>query len=119
MSDVLAELRQWVEEAWDPDLSLPAGLAEGVASELAQLGVPGPPEGVGMHLAAPTLLEHGSDDLNDRHLRSIGTGQSVWCQLFSEPGAGSDLAGLTTRAVLDGEPEVGRDRPFRLEARNT
>jgi alkylation response protein AidB-like acyl-CoA dehydrogenase len=129
MSDVLAELCQWVEEAWDADLALrewrirlfdagwacpawprergglglPAGLAEGVASELAQLGVPGPPEGVGMHLAAPTLLEHGSDDLNVRYLRSIGTGQSVWCQLFSEPGAGSDLAGLTTRAVLDGD----------------
>jgi alkylation response protein AidB-like acyl-CoA dehydrogenase len=129
MSDVLTELRQWVEEAWDADLSLrewrirlfdagwacpawprergglglPAGLAEGVASELAQLGVPGPPEGVGMHLAAPTLLEHGSDDLSVRYLRSIGTGQSVWCQLFSEPGAGSDLAGLTTRAVLDGD----------------
>src|SRR5437764_2113126 len=53
-----------------------------------------------MHLAAPTLLEHGSDELKRAYLRPTVTGEISWCQLFSEPGAGSDLAGLTTRAEL-------------------
>ena len=59
-----------------------------------------------MGLAAPTILEHGSDDLKSRLLRPIVTGEHTWCQLFSEPGSGSDLAGLTTRAVLDGDEWV-------------
>jgi alkylation response protein AidB-like acyl-CoA dehydrogenase len=83
--------------------SLPAALAEVVADALADAGVPGPPDGVGMHLAAPTLLEHGSDDLKRRLLRPTVTGEVMWCQLFSEPGAGSDLAGLTTRAERRGD----------------
>src|SRR5262249_46894354 len=58
---------------------------------------------VGMQLAAPTMLEHGSVDLKRRLLRPTVTGELVWCQLFSEPGAGSDLAGLTTRAERDGD----------------
>jgi alkylation response protein AidB-like acyl-CoA dehydrogenase len=56
-----------------------------------------------MHLAAPTILEHASDDLKRRFLAPTVTGEIAWCQLFSEPGAGSDLAGLTTRARLDGD----------------
>ncbi len=56
-----------------------------------------------MSLAAPTILEHGSDELKDRFLRPTVTGELRWCQLFSEPGAGSDLAGLTTRADRDGD----------------
>jgi alkylation response protein AidB-like acyl-CoA dehydrogenase len=57
-----------------------------------------------MSLAAPTLLEHGSDDLKTKLLRPTLTGELSWCQLFSEPGAGSDLAGVTTRAdLVDGE----------------
>jgi alkylation response protein AidB-like acyl-CoA dehydrogenase len=51
-----------------------------------------------MHLAAPTILQHGDDDLKRRFVRPTVTGEITWCQLFSEPGAGSDLAGLTTRA---------------------
>ena len=67
-----------------------------VAGELAAVGAPGPPPGVGTGLAAPTLLTHGSDDLKRLLLGPILTGEHHWCQLFSEPGAGSDLAGLTT-----------------------
>jgi len=51
-----------------------------------------------MHLAAPTILQHGSGDLKRIFVRPTVTGEITWCQLFSEPGAGSDLAGLTTRA---------------------
>ncbi|HXZ86849.1 MAG TPA: acyl-CoA dehydrogenase family protein, partial [Myxococcota bacterium] len=64
-------------------------------------GAVGTPGGGGFGLAAPTILEHGSDDLKRRLLRRIITGEDTWCQLFSEPGSGSDLAGLTTRAELD------------------
>jgi alkylation response protein AidB-like acyl-CoA dehydrogenase len=125
---VRAESRAWIEANWDPDLSLvewrirladsgwacpswpsrwcgrglPASAADVVAEELSRAGAVGVPDGVGMRLAAPTLLEHGSDDLHSRLLRPTVTGEITWCQLFSEPGAGSDLAGLTTRAVRDG-----------------
>jgi alkylation response protein AidB-like acyl-CoA dehydrogenase len=59
-----------------------------------------------MFLAAPTILAHGSEDLRARVLPRTVTGEDTWCQLFSEPGAGSDLAGLTTTAVLDGDEWV-------------
>ena len=49
-------------------------------------------------LAAPTIADHGSQEQIDTMVRDIVTGQKAWCQLFSEPGAGSDLAGLTTKA---------------------
>jgi alkylation response protein AidB-like acyl-CoA dehydrogenase len=128
---VLQELRRWLAAEWDPELSLvewrarladsgwacpawprewcgrslPARFTELVAEELASAGVPGPAEGSGVHIAAPTLLEHGSDDLK-RLIRPSVTGELTWCQLFSEPGAGSDLAGLTTRAEPDGDDWV-------------
>ena len=75
-----------------------------MTEELAGAGVPGPAEGVGVGLAGPVLIEHGTDALRERFVRRIVTGEISWCQLFSEPGAGSDLAGLTTRAeaVADG-----------------
>jgi alkylation response protein AidB-like acyl-CoA dehydrogenase len=59
------------------------------------------PIGVGM--AGPTVQTHGSDELQERTLRKNFTCEEVWCQLFSEPGAGSDLAGLSTSAVRDGD----------------
>ncbi len=54
-------------------------------------------------MAAPTLLSHGSDRQLDRYLRPMFTCEHIWCQMFSEPGAGSDVAALATRAVKDGD----------------
>ncbi|MEZ5216422.1 MAG: acyl-CoA dehydrogenase family protein [Ilumatobacteraceae bacterium] len=62
------------------------------------------PMGYGM--CGPTILEWGSEDQKDRYLRRIITAEDIWCQLFSEPGAGSDVAGLATMAVQDGEEWV-------------
>ena len=125
---IRAELAEWVARHWDPGMPLrewrelladsgwgapswperwhgrgwPAWTDDVVAAELIALGAVGAPVGLGMALAAPTLLAHGSDDLKQRLLRPILTGEQTWCQLFSEPGAGSDLAGLSTSAARDG-----------------
>jgi alkylation response protein AidB-like acyl-CoA dehydrogenase len=56
---------------------------------------------IGLGMAAPTILAHGTEEQKLRYLRPLWTGQEIWCQLFSEPGAGSDLASVATRAILD------------------
>jgi len=56
-----------------------------------------------MALAGPTIVTHGSEEVKKRFLRPMFTGEELWCQLFSEPGAGSDFAGLGTKAVRDGD----------------
>jgi alkylation response protein AidB-like acyl-CoA dehydrogenase len=61
------------------------------------------PFGIGLGMVAPTILAHATDKVKDAYLRSMYRGEIVGCQLFSEPGAGSDLAGLQTKAVRDGE----------------
>ncbi len=62
--------------------------------------------GIGVGMALPVLRDHASPELQDRFLRPGLRGEEVWCQLYSEPGAGSDLAGLTTRAERDGDEWV-------------
>jgi alkylation response protein AidB-like acyl-CoA dehydrogenase len=57
----------------------------------------------GLAMAGPTVVTHGSEEARQRLLRPMFTGEDAWCQLFSEPGAGSDLAGLSCRAVRDGD----------------
>ncbi|PCJ20839.1 MAG: acyl-CoA dehydrogenase [Gammaproteobacteria bacterium] len=61
---------------------------------------------IGVGLTAPTLMMHGTEAQKQQHLPGIMRGDDVWCQLFSEPGAGSDLAGLRTKAVKDGDDWV-------------
>jgi alkylation response protein AidB-like acyl-CoA dehydrogenase len=86
-------------------LDLPRALQPVVDEVLADAGAPGNDPlriTIGLGMAAPTILRHGTDEQRHRWLRPLWTGEQVWCQLFSEPGAGSDLASLTTRAVRDG-----------------
>jgi alkylation response protein AidB-like acyl-CoA dehydrogenase len=87
-------------------LGLPRALQPAADDEFARAGAPRPdqrynPIGVGM--AAPTIIAFGSDEQQSRWLKPLWLGDEIWCQLFSEPGAGSDLAGLATRAVRDGD----------------
>jgi len=130
--DVRSEVKQWLADNWDPDLALldwrrklvdsgwatptwpvewfgrglPGWADPIVHEEFSAVGAVGPAVGGGMGLAAPTLLAHGSDDLKRRLLPRALTGEDTWCQLFSEPTNGSDLAGLATHAERDGDEWV-------------
>lgn len=121
---VRAEVRAYLEANWDPSRSLvewrtmladsgwgmphwpkdwhgrglPAGMAPVVEEEFQKHGAVGVAKMGIRVLAAATILEHGSDLHKSKFLRGILTGEETWCQLFSEPGSGSDLAGAATRA---------------------
>jgi alkylation response protein AidB-like acyl-CoA dehydrogenase len=89
-------------------LGVPPNLQKEVDRRLAEAGAtpPGAREFFGLTMAGPTVVTHGSDELRGRLLRKTFTGEEAWCQLFSEPGSGSDLAGLATRAIRDGDEWV-------------
>jgi alkylation response protein AidB-like acyl-CoA dehydrogenase len=94
-------------------LGVPRTLQGIVDAEFAAVGAPAnDPErnGIGLGMAAPTILAYGSDEQQKRWLRKLWTAEEIWCQLFSEPGAGSDLAALATRAVQEkGNGEAAGD----------
>jgi alkylation response protein AidB-like acyl-CoA dehydrogenase len=125
---VRAEVRDWLEANWSPDRGLvawrnmlidsgwgvpswprnwfgrelPVALERVVDEELQRIGAVSVAKTGIRRLAAATLLVHGSDAQKEKFLRRSLTGEDTWCQLFSEPGSGSDLAGATTRAEFKG-----------------
>ena len=126
------EVRSWITENWDDTLTvrqwwrrladsgwgfptwprewfgrgLSPDAAQIVYEELAAAGVLGPPEGSGQSMGAPTLFLFGTEEQKQRWMPSIAYGEEYWAQFFSEPGAGSDLASVQTRAVRDGDEWV-------------
>jgi alkylation response protein AidB-like acyl-CoA dehydrogenase len=76
------------------------------ADEEAKFPVPPSPFIIGQGMAAPTMMEYASDEQKARYLPKLASGEEVWCQLFSEPAGGSDLAALRTRSVRDGDDWV-------------
>ncbi len=132
VESVRAEARAWLEENWNPEQGLvewrnkladsgwgaphwpkewhgrdlPVGMVPVVDEEFDRIGAVGVAKMGIRTLAAATILTHGTDMHKGKFLRRILTGEDTWCQLFSEPGSGSDLAGATTRAELKGNKWV-------------
>ena len=126
---VRAEMREWLDANWDltitvrewwgrlaeagwsvPSWPAPYGRgvsltdARAVTEELVRVGAIAPPMGhIGVRLAGPTLLQHANESIQRTYLPPLLRGEEAWCQLFSEPGAGSDLPSLSTSAVRDGD----------------
>jgi alkylation response protein AidB-like acyl-CoA dehydrogenase len=126
---VRADVKAWIDDNWDPGLTLRswwtrlaesgwayptwpvdsfgrglhADLAALARQELAAAGTIAAPHGIGQTMGAPVIFQFGTEDQKERWLRPIATGEESWCQFFSEPNAGSDLASLQTKAVRDGD----------------
>jgi alkylation response protein AidB-like acyl-CoA dehydrogenase len=97
--------RGWIAPHWPVEhggRGLPEADAAQVIARLDALAVPRIPRGTGFVLAAPAIRQFASEETKRRFLPKIVTGEEMWAQLFSEPGAGSDLASLACRAVRDG-----------------
>lgn len=86
---------------------LPIGLRAVWAQELSAAGAPPPINLLGEAIVGPTILAHGTEQQKRRYLPPILTAEEIWCQLFSEPGAGSDMAAVTTTARRGGGAEAG------------
>ncbi|RYE04471.1 MAG: acyl-CoA dehydrogenase [Sphingomonadales bacterium] len=96
----------WAYPTWPTELfgkGLPASSVSAVRDAFAERGVLGPPVRAGQKLAAPTLILHGTDAQKRDFLPALARGEEQWSQFFSEPEAGSDLAGIRTRAERDGD----------------
>ena len=135
-SSVRAEVRAWLEANWNPELGLvewrnkladsgwgvphwpkewygrdlPVAFTPWSRRNSQRIGAVGVAKAGIRTLAAATILAHGTDLHKEKFLRRILTGEDTWCQLFSEPGSGSDLAGAVTRADRQRQ-QVGDQRP--------
>lgn len=101
-----AAVRGWTTPTWPTEYGgggLDYKQAQILQEEMARIKALPPASGMGIAMIGPTLLEMGTEEQKQRHLPKIVTGEARWCQGYSEPGAGSDLAGLQTKAVLDGD----------------
>jgi alkylation response protein AidB-like acyl-CoA dehydrogenase len=129
LDEVRQDVTAWLEEHWDPGLTVGQwwqlladsgwgfptwpteywgrglgfdGLSV-VSQAFADVGVLGAPGGLGQMMGGPVVIQHGNDDQRARLVAKLANGTEGWCQFFSEPGSGSDLASAQTRAVRDGD----------------